>query len=429
MAALIAVYLALFGTYRLARGEKPMLLVLASSQEQAKVVFAYAKAFLIGSPVLQQEIENITRFEIQLKNGVTIAVHSNSFRTVRGRTLIACVMDECAFWRDETSAMPDIETYRAVLPSLATTDGMLLGISTPYRKLGLLHAKYRDHFAHNDHEVLVVRGVTQQFNPTLSGRTIAAQRQADPTAAASEWDAEFRTDIASFLDDELIESAVEHGRPLELPPGSNGYYRAFCDASGGAGHDSYTVAVGHKGGEHFVIDLVRGTVGKVDPDAVTKLYAALLKEYRISTVFGDAYAAQWVAGAWQNTGIAYVKSDIPKSQIYLECIPLFTRGLVRLPNHPRLLRELRMLERHTHRSGRDTVDHPRNGKDDHANAVCGVLRGLSNYLGYDETFAAWQPNFVDRDADPAAKPPTAAEAASARCADYVAAYAHTMGWL
>jgi hypothetical protein len=31
--------------------------------------------------------------------------------------------------------------------------------------------------------------------------------------------------------------------------------------------------------------------------------------------------------------------------------PLFARGLVRLPNHQRLLRELRLLERHTHRSG------------------------------------------------------------------------------
>jgi hypothetical protein len=38
---------------------------------------------------------------------------------------------------------------------------------------------------------------------------------------------------------------------------------------------------------------------------------------------------------------------------------------------------------HTHRSGRDTVDHGRNGHDDHANAVCGVLRKMSNHLGYD----------------------------------------------
>jgi hypothetical protein len=56
---------------------------------------------------------------------------------------------------------------------------------------------------------------------------------------------------------------------------------------------------------------------------------------------------------------------------------------VRLPDHARLLRKLRLLERRTHRGGKDSVDHPRGGHDDHANAVCGVLRELSNYLGYD----------------------------------------------
>jgi hypothetical protein len=60
-----------------------------------------------------------------------------------------------------------------------------------------------------------------------------------------------------------------------------------------------------------------------------------------------------------------------------------------------LLRELRLLERHTHRSGKDTVDHPRNGRDDHANAVCGVLRQLSNPLGFD---VSW--NWVSGSDDP-----------------------------
>jgi hypothetical protein len=101
------------------------------------------------------------------------------------------------------------------------------------------------------------------------------------------------------------------------------------------GADSYTLAVGHKEGAHFVIDLVRGTGGKFDPDIVTQEYAALLREYRAFQVTGDSYAGQWVAGAWRKAGIGYFKSELPKSQIYLECLPLFARGLVRLPNHPR----------------------------------------------------------------------------------------------
>jgi Phage Terminase len=397
IAAAVAVFIALFVKHQLARGERGMVLVIAGSLDQANTVFGYIRGFLEASPALQREVASVKRHEIELKNGIVIAVHSNSFRTVRGRTLVAAVFDEVAFWRDETSSQPDIETYRAVLPALATTRGMLVGISTPYRKLGLLHAKHRDHFGADDDDVLVVQGGSGLFNPSLSDQTIAAQRAADPTAAGSEWDAEFRADIGAYLDDALIEAAIEHARPLELPPaGRSVHYKAFTDASGCVGNDSYTLAIGHKEngeGGRFVIDVLRGTTGQRDPQQVTEEYAALLKEYGIREIVGDYYSAGWVTSASQKCGVRYVKSALAKSDIYLECAPLFTRGLIRLPDHPKLIRELRLLERHAHRSGRDTIDHGKTGHDDYANACCGVLRELSNYLGYDHR--AW----LERDAD------------------------------
>jgi hypothetical protein len=211
-----------------------MVLVLAASRDQAKTVFSYIKGFLTASPILRQEVAAQSAEEITLRNGIVIAVHSNSFRTVRGRTLIACIMDEVAYWRDEGSATPDIETYRAVLPALATTNGLLIGISTPYRKLGLLHQKFRDHFGIDGDEVLVIKGGTQDFNPTLLDSTIG--------------DAEFRSDISTFLDDELIDAAIEHGRPLELAPRPYpAFYRAFTDVAGGVGQDSHRCDPGHKG--------------------------------------------------------------------------------------------------------------------------------------------------------------------------------------
>jgi Phage Terminase len=385
MAAALACYLACFGQHKLAKGEVGMVLVLAASRDQAKTVFEYVKGFLDASPILSKEVMNVTAHEITLRNGIVIAVHSNSFRTIRGRTLLAAIFDEIGFWRDEASAIPDIETYRAVLPSLATTNGMLIGISTPYRKIGLLHQKFRDHFGVDGDEVLVVKGTTKQFNPTLDEKTIARQRAADPTAATSEWDAQFRDDISSFLDDQLIEGCIEPGRPLELPPTQALFastYKAFTDPSGGVGADSYTLAIAHKDGEQYILDCVRGTRGKFDPQQVTQEYADLTKQYGIGTVTGESYSAQWVASAWLNTGISYVQSDIPKSQIYREVLPLFTRGLVRLPDHPTLLRELRLLERQAHRGGKESIDHPRGGHDDYANSLCGALRQLSDHLGF-----------------------------------------------
>ena len=42
---------------------------------------------------------------------------SQQLPQVRGRTLCACIFDEVAYWRDDTTATPDTEIYTAVLPA------------------------------------------------------------------------------------------------------------------------------------------------------------------------------------------------------------------------------------------------------------------------------------------------------------------------
>jgi Phage Terminase len=389
MAAAIAVYLARFVKHKLAPGEIGMVLVLAASTDQARVVFGYAKAFLESSPVLRKEIAEVTRSEIRLKNGIIIAIHSNSFRTIRGRTLVACIFDEVAAWRDETSATPDIETYRSVMPAMLTTKGMLIGISTGYRRIGLLYQKHRDCFGQDNPDTLVVQGETQAFNNTVDAADIAAQIAADPAAAVSEWGGGFRDDMAALFDDAFIDRAIDYDRPLELPPMQYNFqnpliYQGFTDVSGGRG-DSYSIGIGHKQlpSDFLITDVCRAAKPPFDPMQVTEEYAKLCREYRIARIVGDFYGAEWVASAWQKFGITYVRSPLTKSEIYLECLPLFTRGLVRIPDHPTLIRELRLLERHTHRSGKDDIGHGKNGHDDCSDVVCGVLRMLGDYNGYD----------------------------------------------
>jgi hypothetical protein len=141
-------------------------------------------------------------------NNTVIGVHVNSYRTIRGRTLLSVVFDEVSFWRDESSATPDIEVYRACLPSLIASNGMLIGISTPYRRMGLLHAKHRDHFGHAGDDVLVVQGSSAEFNPTLSAALIEAHRASDPESAVSEWDSQFRNDISQFLSDGTVAASA-----------------------------------------------------------------------------------------------------------------------------------------------------------------------------------------------------------------------------
>ena len=286
--------------------------------------------------------------------------------------------------------MPDIETYRAVLPSLLTTHGMLVGISSPYRRIGLLYQKHKKFFGTDSADTLVVAGATTVFNQTVTEDDLVAMRAADPKSAKSEWDAEFRDDLSSFLDDALIDAAIDYARPLELPPQSGIRYRAFVDASGGAiGGDAYAIAIGHKQQGRIVIDVVRGRSGPFEPVEVTKEFAALCKEYGLHSVTGDSYAKEWVAGSWsRDGGLYYTKADKTASELYLEALPAFTRSLISLPNHPTLIRELQLLERIPRPSGDETVTHPRNAHDDLSNVVCGVCRLLTQYGGYD-IFGPW----------------------------------------
>jgi hypothetical protein len=65
-----------------------------------------------------------------------------------------------------------------------------------------------------------------------------------------------------------------------------------------------------------------------------------------------------------------------------------------------------------HGSGKDSVDHGRNGHDDHANAVCGVLQRLSGDTYFD--LELWNRAWGDGTTEPAPvrspNPPTMTQA-------------------
>ena len=101
-------------------------------------------------------------------------------------------------------------------------------------------------------------------------------------------------------------------------------------------------------------------------------------------------------------GVDYARSELPKSGLYLEGLPNFTRGTVSIPNHPLLIRELRKLERRTARSGKDSVDHGLSGSDDHANVLFGVLWLLRQTMKTPEAIIALPigvPNYGWQDRD------------------------------
>jgi hypothetical protein len=98
-----------------------------------------------------------------------------------------------------------------------------------------------------------------------------------------------------------------------------------------------------------------------------------MKSYRISEVTGDHYAGEWPSEQFRKCGIKYVTSELPKSGIYQEWLPLLNSVRTEMLDIPRLITQACGLERRTSRAGRDSIDHAPGGHDDVVNAAAGVL--------------------------------------------------------
>jgi hypothetical protein len=219
--ALIAVYLAAFFRWHrfLAPGEVGSIAVIAADKKQAGVLLRYVKGMIDGVPMLKRLIVRETKTDIELSTGAVIEVMAGDYRLVRGRTLLAGIVDEAAFLpTSEDSASPDVEVVNALRPGLATVPNSLMLISSsPYARRGQLWKDYRRLWGQDTPDELCWKAATRTMNPSISEDFIQAEIEKDPLAASSEYLAEFRSDIESYIAREAVEAAVVSGR-YELPP-------------------------------------------------------------------------------------------------------------------------------------------------------------------------------------------------------------------
>jgi hypothetical protein len=251
---------------------------------------------------------------------------------------------------------------------------MLLCASSPYARRGALWSNFKRYYGSDDPNVLVWKAPTRTMNATVPQRVIDEARERDPAAAASEYEAEFRTDIGAFVDRDALEACVATGVTVRAPL-SGIRYTAFVDPSGGSS-DSMTLAIGHseRGSEggRVIIDCILERKAPFSPEAAVAEFAGTLKAFRITRVTGDRYGGEWPAERFQVHGIRYEPADLNRSELYLAFLPLLNSGRLNLLDNPRLITQFVGLERRTARSGRDTIDHAPGAHDDLANAVAGV---------------------------------------------------------
>lgn len=378
--AIIGAYsAALAGAERkLAKGEHGVVAVVAPTRRQSQIVKQYLRA-IFEAPLLAGEVIAETNTGFTLTHRICIEILTGDFRTARGFTLLACIVDEIAFFGidEEVRVKSDTELIRAIKPSLATTKGKLICIGSPYAKRGWTYQTYKKHFGNNAGRTLVWNCPSRTMNPTLPQSVVDEAIAEDMQAAKSEYLGEFRDDVGEFLPRDVIERLVVPGR-VELLPQPDRKYQAFVDVSGGRGDDA-ALAVAHRDRERrtVVLDLLKRWKPPFSPQTVINEMAEHLRRYNLRRVTGDNYAAEFVCRAFESSGLKYTKAEKPKSQLYAELLPRMCSGEIELLDHPILITQLAGLERRTRSGGKDIIDHPSGGHDDVANAVAGVAEVCS----------------------------------------------------
>jgi hypothetical protein len=168
--------------------------------------------------MLSQLIKERRREELVLSNGIIIETRAPTLRGVRGTTCVAVICDEIAFWRRDESANPDAEILHAVRPTLGTSGGPLIGISSPYARRGVLWETFKRLYgAGGDPAILVAKGASRDFNPELPQSVVDRALERDPLANAAEYLAEFRTDVEWLLTQAAVQACIDPGVKERAP--------------------------------------------------------------------------------------------------------------------------------------------------------------------------------------------------------------------
>jgi hypothetical protein len=346
----VACYAAAFQTYQALRpGERPTVVVLSVTKEQAQICWGAIVETLRNSPTLRVLVRTKRRQKMELANGVDLVVMKCDLRSVRGFSIPLCVAEEAAFWRDENDPTqnPAEEILAAIRPALLQFPrGRQLLVSSTWAKSGPVWSAYAKRLDRD--EPLVLKMSSQEGNPTLKPELLAAERERDPERYEREINAEFVDSAASLLPSDALDLCVVKGR-WEVPPKPGVEYVAGLDVAFRS--DWFGFAVSHSEGERVILDVVRSW--KPAPKKaiqfvpVMEEIVTICKHYGCMRAFSDQIANEVIKQYLAAAGIMLEQVTTlgrRAAGIYATLRAKVLAGQVELLDVPELVSQLRRLE-------------------------------------------------------------------------------------
>lgn len=380
-------------------GEGAVVILLGADKKQASILRKYCRG-LLRTPLLAREVLRDTDQIIEFKNGASLEIITNNAALVRGRSAIGVCGSECCQWKtDAENSSSDEEVVTAAEPSMAMCPDLPGGIlflgSSVFRKRGYMFRRYRELHGNNDAEDLCWFAPSTTMNPALPRNVIDRALAENPNRAGAEYLNTWREDSADFVPPDVVESCTDF-KVYERPPTQIGtvHYVAFCDAAGGLGSDSFTLAIAHREPDEagtVVLDLLREKKPRFIPRDVVAEFAALLKAYGVLEVSGDKFAGGFHADKWSQNGILFKPCERTTSENYLHWLPMLLARRARLLDNATLRAQVCALEHYIPPGGHETVRHPQvaSAHDDCATSAAGAMVQAGNRLAFNTNYAQW----------------------------------------
>lgn len=371
-------------------------IIAASDEGQAGDDLALAKKLVAVNRDLSAEIELLAK-ELRLKDG------SGSLKVIpardvlgsHGKTYSFLGVDELHVWKDwsllealtadptRTDSLTWITSYDTLfnVPGVPLFDLKKLGVAGGDPRM--LFSWYSGGDLCTD-PAFAVLPPEQRANPSMSSwpegaKYIEQQRTRLPTGRFRRLHLNLpgAPEGAAFSQEKVLACVVTGRRSLPPEPGRR--YFAVVDMSGGS-RDDAVLCIAHLEGKVVVIDLVVKQIGSppFNPRDAIRQFAAILAQYRINRVTGDAYAGCTFREDFRAFGITYDVRTTPASELYEALEPALNAVEVELPDHPVATEQLVCLVWRGNR-----ITHESNSHDDHANAIAlavSLVRGLAQQV-------------------------------------------------
>jgi hypothetical protein len=376
-----------------AAGESPVALIVSSDLIFARQLLAYCVGYATESPVLSQAVvgtPNVDSFTIRRSDGVEVElrVRAPGVKGKGGRafTLVVALLDEAAFFYDDSGVINDREIVRAVRPRLVP-GGQLWMLSTPWVEgVGVLEETIQKHWGTHEGTLAFRRVGTRALNPTWDpdGEIEAQEREDDPDNAAREIDAEPLTAGSThWFSREAIEAAFRDDLPQQSPYNATHAYAAAADtgfmrnssalamvegfparASNSSGTDSRCSRSGSRRRAPRSNRLR-------SPESSSRLAAG----YATREIVVDSHEKQKVTEAMIASNATAITAP-DKYEAYVHARQLLHQGRVELPRNARLRQQLRDVMGKPMPGGGTQISSPKRADGSHGDLVSAFVNAL-----------------------------------------------------